>query len=344
MRERLFKLLGALILFGSLALGWQWMEYSAFRENPMPVGDESKVVIITPGMSLNTVARDLQQQELVRNHRMFVWMARLGGKAGKIQAGEYEVTPGMTPPQLLQQMVEGKVRQYSITLVEGITFREMLQQLEDNPLLKHELSGLDGAAVMAKIGHPDENPEGRFLPETYHFPRGLSDVEFLRRAYRAMQERLEFEWQGRAEGLPLKSAYEALILASIVEKETGLESERRQIAGVFVRRLKKRMRLQTDPTVIYGLGLDFDGNLRRRDLLNDTPYNSYTRHGLPPTPIALPGADAIHAAVHPDDGNTLYFVARGDGSHQFSATLEEHNRAVIKYQLKGRKRSFSSNP
>lgn len=344
MRERLFKLIGALILAGSLALGWMWMEYRAFRENPMTVGESGQIVIVTPGMSLNAVARNLQQQQLIRNYHLFVWMARLEGKAGRIQAGEYEVVQGMTPPQLLQQMVEGKVHQYAITLVEGLTFRELMQQLDANPYLRHELVGLDAKAVMAKLGHPDEHPEGRFLPETYHFPRGLSDVEFLRRAYQAMQERLEYEWQARAEGLPFKSPYEALILASIVEKETGLQSERRAIAGVFIRRLQKRMRLQTDPTVIYGLGMDFDGNLRRRDLLSDTPYNTYTRRGLPPTPIAMPGADAIHAALHPDDSDKLYFVARGDGSHHFSATLEEHNQAVIEYQLKGRKRNFSSYP
>lgn len=344
MHKRVIKLIGVLLFLGCLALGWLWIEYQAFRENPMMVGESSKVVAVTPGMTLNAVARDLQKQQLIENYRMFVWMARLEGKTGRIQAGEYEVGEGMTPSQLLQQMVEGKVRQYAITLVEGITFRELLQQLGDNPYLRHDLAGLDGQSVMARIGHPDEHPEGRFLPETYHFPRGLSDLEFLRRAYEAMRERLEHEWAGREKGLPLKNPYEALILASIVEKETGLVSERPEIAGVFIRRLQKGMRLQTDPTVIYGLGLDFDGNLRRRDLLGDTPYNTYTRRGLPPTPIAMPGADAIHAAVHPDDSDKLYFVARGDGSHHFSATLEEHNRAVIEYQLKGRKRNYSSSP
>jgi UPF0755 protein len=172
----------------------------------------------------------------------------------------------------------------------------------------------------------------------------MSDVEFLRRAYQAMSERLDYEWQHRQEGLPLKSAYQALILASIVEKETGMESERPEIAGVFIRRLRKGMRLQTDPTVIYGMGADYDGNIRRRDLLRDTPYNSYTRAGLPPTPIALPGADAVHAAVNPDKGKSLYFVARGDGSHHFSATLKEHNRAVQEYQIMRRRKDYSSAP
>jgi UPF0755 protein len=343
MRKRIFKLSLVLLLIAVLALLWTGLGYQDFRNSPMAVEGEQSVTV-APGMSLNAVARSLQQQGLIENPRLFVWMARLGGNAARLQAGEYEVSPGMTPPQLLQRMVEGRVRQYAITVVEGITFRELLQQLEAHPALRHDLAGLDEQAVMAKLGHPGEHPEGRFLPETYHFPRGLSDAEFLGRAYRAMQERLEIEWRGRAEGLPLKSPYEALILASIVEKETGLESERRAIAGVFIRRLQKGMRLQTDPTVIYGLGLDFDGNLRRRDLLSDSPYNTYARRGLPPTPIAMPGADAIHAALHPDDGDALYFVARGDGSHHFSATLEEHNRAVLEYQIKGRTRSYTSSP
>ncbi len=344
MRNHLLKLSGALVLAAILATGWLWVEYLSFSNQPMAVAEGGQTVTVSPGMSLNAVARRLQQQQLIDNSRLFVWMARLQGKAGRLQAGEYQVGDAMTPSQLLQQMVEGKVLQYGITIVEGTNFRDLMQQLGDNPYLRHTLAGLDAKTVMEKLGHPDEHPEGRFLPETYHFPRGLSDVEFLRRAYQAMQERLDHEWQGRAEGLPLKTPYEALILASIVERETGLVSERQAIAGVFVRRMKKGMRLQTDPTVIYGMGLDYDGNLRRRDLLTDTPYNTYTRSGLPPTPIAMPGADAIHAALHPDDSDKLYFVARGDGSHYFSATLEEHNRAVTEFQIKRRKRDYTSAP
>lgn len=344
MRKRMLYITSAVALTAVLTLGWLLLEYILFRTTPMNVSEGEQRVTVSPGMSLNAVSRSLQQQELIDNYRLFVWMARLEGKASRLQAGEYRVAPSMTPPQLLQQMIEGKVLQYSMTIVEGITFRELMQQLNDTSYLSHQLIGLDEKTIMAKIGHPDEHPEGRFLPETYHFPRGLSDVEFLRRAYRAMQERLEHEWQDREEGLPLKTPYEALVLASIVEKETGQVSERQAIAGVFVRRLEKRMRLQTDPTVIYGLGIDYDGNLRRRDLLSDTPYNTYTRHGLPPTPIAMPGRDAIHAALHPDDSDKLYFVARGDGSHHFSATLEEHNRAVTEYQLKRRKPDYTSSP
>lgn len=345
MRKRLLQLIGVLSLATSLALGWLWLEYQSFRNTPMAMSTEGdQTVTVSPGMSLNAVARSLQQQQLIDNYRLFVWMARLEGKAGRLQAGEYRVSSSLTPSHLLQQMVEGKVVQYSITIVEGSNFRELMKQLDENPNLSHKLKGLDAKTVMESIGHPDEHPEGKFLPETYHFPRGLSDVEFLRRAYQAMRERLDLEWQDRAEGLPLKTPYEALTLASIVEKETGQESERQAIAGVFVRRMKKGMRLQTDPTVIYGVGMDYDGNLRRRDLLTDTPYNTYTRPGLPPTPIAMPGADAIHAALHPDDSDKLYFVARGDGSHYFSATLEEHNRAVTEFQIKRRKRDYTSAP
>jgi UPF0755 protein len=217
--------------------------------------------------------------------------------------------------------------------VEGWTFRQLLSALRRHEAVRDTLDGLSDEAIMARLGYPGKHPEGRFLPETYQFPRGTSDLEFLRRAYDGMQRALAAAWQGRAEDLPLDSPHEALVLASIVEKETGLASERARIAGVFVRRLRRGMRLQTDPTVIYGLGEAFDGNLRRRDLAADTPYNTYTRAGLPPTPICLPGKAAIEAVMHPAHGTSLYFVARGDGSHQFSDTLEAHNRAVQKYQL-----------
>lgn len=321
-----------------------WSGYRSFINEPMSVPQEGALITVKPGMSLNAVARHLQHEQLIDNSRYFAWMAKLQGKASSLQAGEYQVEPGMTPSQLLQLMVSGKVHQHAITIVEGITFREMMQHLQENPNLEHKLKGLDDKAIMQRIGFPDEHPEGRFLPETYHFPRGLSDVEFLRRAHQGMSEKLEYEWQHRAEGLPLKTSYEALTLASIVEKETGKKSERPEIAGVFVRRLIKGMRLQTDPTIIYGLGPDFDGNLRRRDLLKDSPYNSYTRYGLPPTPISMPGAEAIHAVMHPAEGDALYFVGRGDGSHQFSATLQEHNRAVLKYQIKERRKDYTSTP
>ncbi len=345
MKERLFKLLGAAVLLGSFTLGWAWMSYQSFVDGPMTLAQPEQYFTVVSGDSVGKIATSLQQQGLIESSRLFRWMVKFSGEAQRIQAGEYLLTEGMTPGQLLQNMVQGKVRQFSLTMIEGQTFREMMQLINAEPNLKHTLNGLSDDEIMARIGHPDEHPEGRFLPETYYFPRGLSDVEFLKRAYDALSRELDEAWQSRDVGLPLKTPYEALILASIVEKETGLASERPAIAGVFIRRLEKRMRLQTDPTIIYGLGPDFDGNLRRRDLKTDGPYNSYTRRGLPPTPIAMPGADAIRAVMHPDDSDNLFFVAKGDGSHHFSATVEEHNRAVTKYQRSGRKREgYTSAP
>ncbi|MEN8170987.1 MAG: endolytic transglycosylase MltG [Pseudomonadota bacterium] len=337
MRERLFRLLGILLLIGSLTVGGLLISYQQFVDSPMVVsGDESVSFLVTPGSSVRTVARSLHRQGLLEGDRYFVWMARLRGKAGSIQAGEYNIEAGTSPSQLLDDMVAGKVRQYSITLLEGWNFRQMMVEVDASPYLQHQLSGLDASEIMMRLGHEGEHPEGRFFPDTYHFPRGLNDIEFLKRAYRAMAQRLEQEWPKRTAGLPLKSPYEALILASIVEKETGQPYERSEIAGLFMRRLKKGMRLQTDPTVIYGMGLGYDGNIRKSDLKKDTPYNTYTRGGLPPTPIAMPGRDALHAALHPKEGESLYFVSRGDGSHHFSASYEEHECAVIKYQIRRR--------
>ncbi len=344
MRELLFKLIGALILAASLFGGWQLMRYQAFVQGTLEVGPEGAVVAVRPGMSLRSVAGSLEREGLISDAQLFIWMARLKGAAQNIRAGEYRVESGMGPPALLDRMVSGQVVQHALTVVEGWTFRQMLDAMHKSPHLDHTLAGLGDSEIMARLGRAHEHPEGRFFPDTYHFPRGMTDLEFLKRAYRSMSERLEAEWANRKEGLPLKGPYEALILASIVEKETGVPEERPEIAGVFVRRLLKGMRLQTDPTVIYGLGEAFDGNLRRRDLRAENPYNTYRIKGLPPTPIAMPGGDAIHAVLHPKDGKALYFVARGDGSHQFSATLTEHNAAVVRYQLKGRARPFSSYP
>jgi UPF0755 protein len=254
--------------------------------------------------------------------------------ATRLQAGEYGLSLGMTPRDLLQELVTGSVIQHELTLIEGHSFREMLQRVHASPVLEHTLVDAADEEIMAALGQPEQDPEGRFLPDTYHVTRGTTDLEFLRRAYQAMADQLQTEWEAREEGLPLKTADEALILASIVEKETGVPEERAQIAGVFIRRLHKNMRLQTDPTVIYGMGKTYDGNIRKRDLLKDTPYNTYTREGLPPTPIAMPGVEAIHAVMHPAPGKSLYFVAMGEGRHYFSATLKQHNLAVDKFQKK----------
>ncbi|MDH5444643.1 MAG: endolytic transglycosylase MltG [Gammaproteobacteria bacterium] len=294
------------------------------------------------GSNLTRIVHDLKKQGFIEHPRYLLLYAKLSGSANKISTGEYLIKQGVSAADFMDQILSGKVIQYSITIVEGWNIYQLLDAIKNEPNIKHTLQGLSHQEIMKHIGYPETHPEGRFYPDTYHFPRGLTDVEFLKRAYVAMEKKLAEEWDKRATGLPYKTPYEALTMASIVEKETGQPSERKTIAGVFVRRIEKRMRLQTDPTVIYGLLPKFDGNIRRRDLRKDTPYNTYRRRGLPPTPIAMPGGEAIHAAMHPADGKELYFVSKGDGSHYFSATLEEHNRAVIKYQLKGRKKSFSS--
>jgi UPF0755 protein len=341
MRKRLLQLGLLLTLLLAAAVAWLWYDVNHYLDEPMPI-EQSQGYELKPGSNFVRVINELKETGMITQSRYLRWYGRLTGKARRIKAGEYEVTVGLTPRQLLDMMVIGKVRQYALTLVEGWNFRQVMDAVLSHPSLEHTLTGLTNEQVMERLGHAGEHPEGRFLPDTYHFPKNLTDVAFLKRAYDAMTQTLAREWEGRAVGLPLKTPYEALILASIVEKETGLASERQAIAGVFVRRLNKGMRLQTDPTVIYGMGDRYKGNIRKSDLQEDTPYNTYRRFGLPPTPIAMPGRDAIHATLHPDDSKNIYFVSRGDGSHHFSATLEEHNNAVIKYQLKGRKRPFSS--
>lgn len=331
--ELLFKIIAVTVIGVCLAGVWLALELFSFKRNPVNLSEE-KIVVIEPGSSLNRIALQLQSEGVIDHARYLTLLGRWHGKAKKLQAGEYLLEPGMKPLEILDKMVAGEVLQYALTVVEGWTFREMLQAVHRHDKLQHTLAGLSTEQIMQRLGMPGEHPEGRFLPETYYFAAGLSDLDFLRRAYQAMSELLQQEWVQRATGLPYESPYEALIMASIIEKETAVPAERAEIAGVFVRRLEKGMRLQTDPTVIYGLGEDFDGNIRRSDLRRDTPYNTYIRRGLPPTPIALPGAAAIHAALHPAAGDNLYFVSKGDGSHYFSATLEEHINAVRQYQLK----------
>ncbi len=331
------RIIGVLFILASFLGGWLWMEWRSFNETPIDTGGEEVLFTVNPGDSMNTVARRLAEQGLIENAATFSWAARYKGLASRIQAGEYIFEPGITASRLLDQLVQGEVTSYSLTLVEGWNFPQMLAAIAQSPELEHTLEGMDAAEIMTRIGYPDIHPEGRFFPDTYHFSRGMSDVDILRRAYRSMEKILQQEWQQRADGLPYKTAEEALIMASIIEKETGLAGERQDIAGVFVRRLQKGMLLQTDPTIIYGLGEEFDGNLRRKHLRDrENIYNTYRHKGLPPTPIAMPGRESIHAALHPAPGKALYFVAKGDGSHYFSATLEEHNRAVRKYQLQRR--------
>ncbi|MCP5420796.1 MAG: endolytic transglycosylase MltG [Gammaproteobacteria bacterium] len=322
-----------LVLAAALVGIYFYQDYGKFLDTPLTVADAGYSFEIEPGDSITTIGRRLEQAGVVRSALYLQIYARLNQLAPRIKTGEYAVRPGMTPRALLDQLVAGRVVQYTLTVIEGWTFQQMRNALAAHPQINHTLTGLSDTEIMTRLGHPEIHPEGRFFPDTYHFPKGTTDLEFLRRAYNTLEQRLQQAWDRRKPGLPLQNADEALILASIIEKETALPSERREVAGVFTRRLQKGMLLQTDPTVIYGLGKDFDGNLRRTDLRRDTPYNTYTRQGLPPTPIALPSADSIAAAVDPAPGDTLYFVAKGDGGHVFSRNLEEHNRQVRRYQL-----------
>lgn len=335
--------IGIIVIIFSFSVAWLWLEMDSFADTRLEFSGPDYRYTIEPGKTLKRISRELEQQGLIPSADRLVWLARLQGDANHIRLGEYEVTRGTTIQQLLNKFVSGDVKRYSLTLVEGWNIHQVMQAINDDPVLVHKLRGLNHRQVMGQLGHPGLHPEGRFFPDTYQFSRGMTDIDFLNRAYDKMEQVLEREWPKRMQGLPYKDAYEALIMASIVEKETAVPSERNTIAGVFVRRIEKRMRLQTDPTVIYGLGLSFDGNLRKRHLLDGSNlYNTYKLSGLPPTPIALAGLEAIQAALNPESGEALYFVARGDGSHYFSATLDEHNRAVVKYQLKGRVRSTTS--
>ncbi len=288
------------------------------------------------GSSLRTVARDLSAAGVIGEPLLFELIGRLHGNAPHIKAGNYEFESPTTPLKVLQKITRGDATQVAIRFIDGWTFKQMRAALDTHDAVKHDTLGMSNEAIARKLGIADAQPEGWFFPESYHFSRGASDLAILRRAQRLMQTHLNAQWGKRAANHPLATSYEALILASIVEKETGKASDRAMVASVFVNRLRIGMRLQTDPTVIYGMGDAFDGNLRRRDLQADTPWNTYTRGGLPPTPIAMPGLASIQAALNPADSKMLYFVARGDGSSQFSRNLDEHNAAVKKY-IRGRK-------
>lgn len=342
MLRLLYKLIAISILTGSLALGYFWWDYKTYLNSNVLSGEKEVSVVVEPGSNLTRLLYQLKERGLVEKPRYLLWYARLLSDANKLHVGEYLITKDDTPLTLVEKFLSGKVKLYSITIIEGWSFFQMMQEIENNSALKHELKNLSDNQVMVKLGYENIHPEGRFMPDTYYFPKGTTDITLLQQAYSAMEKYLSKQWPQRDVGLPFKTPYDALTLASIVEKETGLASERKQIAGVFIRRLQVRMRLQTDPTVIYGMGKKFKGNIKRRDLKKDTPYNTYRHYGLPPTPIAMPSREAVDAALHPAHGEALYFVSKGDGSHYFSATLKEHNNAVIKYQLKGRKRSFSS--
>lgn len=322
-----------LILFaGSVLLAGGWF-YHACYQQPLLSGQQAVTIDVAPGKPLRVVARELQQRGVLPHPLSLVLLARLKGESGSMRAGEYRIEPGTTVAVLLGQLVNGRVVMHSLTIIDGWTFKQMFSAVEQDPDIVHTLNGLSPQQVMQRLGHPDQFPEGLFYPDTYNFSRGTSDVAFLQRAYQAMQDKLQAAWADRAAGLPYKSPYDALIMASVIEKETAQPAERNLIAGVFVRRLQKGMKLQSDPTVIYGVGDAYNGDITYKDLRTDTPYNTYTRYGLPPTPICMPALASIEAALHPAPGDALYFVAKGDGTHVFSATLAEQNAAVQKYQI-----------
>ncbi len=323
------KTLIAALLLASLtaAGGLAW-----YATRPLTPAALPTTVHVVPGMHLRSLAAMLAREGIIDHPWLFRLLGRLTGQGGALKAGLYRFEGPLTPLQLYAKFEQGEVTQAQVRFIEGWTLREVRAVLARQPLLKNDSGDMNETALLAALGAKERQLEGLLFPDTYFYAPHSSDIEVLRRAYRLQSEKLHQAWEARAPGLPYRTPYEALIMASLVEKETGAAFERPLIAGVFINRLERGMRLQTDPAVIYGLGDRFDGNLRRVDLERDTPYNTYTRAGLPPTPIAMPSEAAIHAALHPEKTDALYFVARGDGSHVFSATLDAHNRAVNRYQ------------
>lgn len=327
--KRLFLRLGLVVLVFTLAAAGA---FAWWAKQPLALSSSPLEVVIKPNSSVASVGRQIQRGGVAMDPRLFALLVRLSGHGPDLKAGGYTFEAGATPLSVIGKLARGEVTHYVVTVIEGWEFRKMRAAVDASAALRHDTRGMSDADLMKAIGAAEPSPEGLFFPDTYLFARGSSDIELYKHAYRAMQRKLNDAWNARAADLPYKTPYEALVMASIVEKETGQAAERPMIAAVFVNRLKKNMMLQTDPTVIYGIGEGFDGDLRKRDLQTDTPYNTYTRTGLPPTPIALPGLASLAAATAPAPSDALYFVARGDGSSHFSNSLPEHNRAVDKYQ------------
>lgn len=340
-RKLLISVVCLVVLAASGGALWVWQ---GLKTLDAPITLQEPVLFDVPqGTSFGQLARQLEAEGFLPDALWLRVYGRLHPEEARIKAGEYEVTDGMSPRDILAKLVAGDTKQWSIQFIEGWTFRDMRRALANSERLRKETTDWSDEEIMTAVGAEGEHPEGRFFPDTYSFTSNDSDLDLLRRAFERLNNVLEAEWQKRAEGLPYKSPYEALIMASIVERETGAPHERGQVAGVFVRRLEKGMRLQTDPTVIYGMGDSYIGRITRKDLQKYTPYNTYRIDGLPPTPIALAGKEAIHAALNPEDGDSLYFVARGDGTHKFSRTLSEHQQAVREFQL-NRRSDYRSSP
>jgi len=308
------------------------LEIWNFYHAPVVKHHNAVILTIKPGQSIRQIARYLNHHGVIPRPPTFVFMSRIKGLSRSVQAGEYQFAKGSTANDVLDIIADGRVYLRDYTLVEGWNFKQTLDMLHSNAYLKHDLIGLTPFQIMAKISSKNKSPEGHFFPETYLFARYTAESDILKNAYELMQEQLMLEWAGRAENLPYKSPDDALIVASLIEKETAIDDERPQIAGVIIRRLAKKMYLQIDPSVIYGLGKHYNGKLTKADLALKTPYNLYKQKGLPPTPIAMPSLASIRAALHPASGNSLYFMAKGDGSHVFNATLEAHNKAVKQYR------------
>ena len=327
-------LIGLVCLFVSIiAIGfWLDSDVRKMLNTPLQIS-ETEILEVRPGQSLTSLANELVDFGWIEHPYYLVYEGRRQEIASQLKIGEYIIKPGTTPLQLLEILVAGKVKQYALTIPEGLNFSQILELLEQDSRIIKTLGNLKPASIMTELGYAGYQPEGRIFPSTYHFPANTTDVEFLTRAIELQKKVLQEEWQRRELNLPYASPYQALIMASIIEKETGVAEERGKIAGVFVRRLKLNMKLQTDPTVIYAMGDIYKGNIRKKDLSIDSPYNTYKYKGLPPTPIASAGREALIAALHPEPGESLYFVAKGDGTHHFSKTLQEHNRAVARYQL-----------
>jgi UPF0755 protein len=335
----MMKLIKYAVLIGLLAIlgfgAWLYI----YAKTPLNLSPQAQEITIKPKSGLKSIANQLVEQKVLTSALPFVILAKIMQKESELQAGDYTVNKNVSPYQLMLSLNHGKSTQGSITFIEGKTFKQMRAKLAKNDAVRSTISDLTDAEVMLAVGNGEKHAEGWFFPDTFYFDRNTADTVLLKRAYDIMNAKLDVAWANRAAGLPYKNKYEALIMASIIEKETGKASERPMIAGVFINRLRIGMRLQTDPTVIYGMGDNYNGNIRRKDLTTDTIYNTYTRDGLPPTPIAMPGLASIEAALNPEKTKALYFVGKGDGSHQFSNSLAEHNRAVVKYQLKRKVKS-----
>ena len=333
----MIRLIKYTFLMGFVALlafaGWLYF----YAKTPLNLSPQAQEISIKSNSGLRSIANQLVAQQVIPSSWPFVILAKIMQKESELQAGDYTLNKNVSPYQLMLSLNHGKSTQGSITFIEGKTFKQMRAKLAKNDAVKSTIGDMSEAEVMKLVGKGEKHAEGWFFPDTFYFDRGTTDVVLLKRSYDIMQAKLEAAWANRASGLPYKNSYEALIMASIIEKETGKASERPMIAGVFINRLRIGMRLQTDPTVIYGMGDNYKGNIRRKDLTTDTIYNTYTRDGLPPTPIAMPGLASIEAALNPEKTKALYFVGKGDGSHAFSNSLVEHNRAVAKYQLKRKK-------